>query len=65
MSQPRQSEEIFGLALSMLNLLRDSKSPILDVHQLLADWGDLLLAYTTFEVSIAFTASARLDLALS
>lgn len=52
MRQPHNSGELLNLALSILKLLRGSGSPIFDVQQLLADWGDLLLSYTTYEVSM-------------
>lgn len=55
MSQPRTSDELFTLAFSMLNLLLETGSPFLDIQRLLADWGDLLLSYTTFEVSRSYT----------
>jgi ubiquitin carboxyl-terminal hydrolase 34 len=61
-SVPQNSHEVLGLSLSILKLLRASKSAILDIRQLLADWGDLLLSYTSYEVKFNGTAYPIHDL---
>ncbi|KAL1852073.1 hypothetical protein VTK73DRAFT_9286 [Phialemonium thermophilum] len=49
MLRPRTSDEAFSLVTSMLKVLRDIEAPIIDVKQLLLEWGDLLLTYTSYE----------------
>ena len=44
-----QPDQFLELCLNMFNALRLARSPILDIPQLLADWGRLLLSYTTTE----------------
>ncbi|KAK4456144.1 ubiquitin carboxyl-terminal hydrolase 34 [Podospora aff. communis PSN243] len=43
------STEALELCLETFRILRDAKSPILEVQRHLCDWSTLLLGYTTFE----------------
>lgn len=48
-TQGTHSDELLALCLKMFQILRSGHSSILDMRQLLANWGHLLLSYTTTE----------------
>ncbi|KAM7201757.1 ubiquitin carboxyl-terminal hydrolase 34 [Naviculisporaceae sp. PSN 640] len=48
-TQGSHSDELLHLCLKLFEILQMGDSSILDMRQLLADWGDLLLSYTTTE----------------